>query len=358
MKKRKRKGISLIVLVITIIVIIILVAMLILTLNKNNPIEEANRARYESDVANIQAVFTNTVSKVMAQNQGTIEINVGELNSVKIVEDGVNSTEGRVNYLINNPQNSENKYGTIIFDVGINNNITYYTGRKLPLYNVGETTWYIDSDGLISLKVNEKEYGKDKIHNIPTEEIDGEEIVESENPMLQAFERNSSIAFHAEEYKSKITKIKFAANVKVPNNKIKAWDISDAKDKSVMAWIEDDGNEGYILTIAGKKKIIANPNSSNLFYEFKKVVEIENLKLLDTSKVTDMSFMFYGNNNVSSIDISNFNTSNVTNMNYMFAYLYKCKNVKREKMIRACCMKHGSVRMLQFCPVFCKAYTL
>ena len=40
----------------------------------------------------------------------------------------------------------------------------------------------------------------------------------------------------------------------------------------------------------------------------------------NTSKVTDMSYMFYGCESTS-IDISNFNTSNVTNMTYMFRYL-------------------------------------
>ena len=76
-------GISLIVLVITIIVIIILATAIILTLSKNNPIEEANRARYESDRDSMQAIFTNTVAKVMAKNQGMVEIEEKELNEVK-----------------------------------------------------------------------------------------------------------------------------------------------------------------------------------------------------------------------------------------------------------------------------------
>ena len=66
-------GISLIVLIITIIVIIILATAIILTLNKNNPITEANRARYESDRDSMQSIFTNTVAKIMAKNAGIIE---------------------------------------------------------------------------------------------------------------------------------------------------------------------------------------------------------------------------------------------------------------------------------------------
>lgn len=54
MKNNKEKGISLIVLVITIIVIVILAGALILSLVSNNPISQANKATYLSDVRNFQ----------------------------------------------------------------------------------------------------------------------------------------------------------------------------------------------------------------------------------------------------------------------------------------------------------------
>ena len=53
-------GISLIVLIITIIVVIILAAAVIISLQNNNPMLEANKTRINSDVANMQAIFTNT----------------------------------------------------------------------------------------------------------------------------------------------------------------------------------------------------------------------------------------------------------------------------------------------------------
>ena len=177
MEKMKRKGISLIVLVITIIVIIILAAAIIITLNKNNPIEEANRARIESDVANMQAVFTNTVAKIMAKNQGTIEVEEGEIN---IVKSGVSSTEGQVNYKLNNPMDSSNTNGKIIFDSKENSETTYYTGKKLPIYGAGETTWYVDKEGIISLRVGEKEYGKGEQVEKPAEPVEEEKAKEGE----------------------------------------------------------------------------------------------------------------------------------------------------------------------------------
>ncbi len=75
-------GISLIVLVITIIVVIILAAAVIISLQNNNPMIEANKARINSDVANMQAIFTNTVGKIMAENQDVVVIKNGQLNAV------------------------------------------------------------------------------------------------------------------------------------------------------------------------------------------------------------------------------------------------------------------------------------
>ncbi len=154
--KNYNKGISLIVLVITIIVIIILATAIILTLNKNNPINEANKARYESDRDSMQSIFTNTVAKIMAKNQGSIDIKAGQINSVK---SGVNSTTGEVIYKLENPEKSENKEGKIIFDIGANTEVEYYTGRKLPIYKIGETIWSVDSNGILKLNVKKQDYG-------------------------------------------------------------------------------------------------------------------------------------------------------------------------------------------------------
>ncbi len=72
--KTNPRGISLIVLVITIIVVIILAAAVIISLQNNNSMIEANKARINSDVANMQAIFTNTIGKIMAENQDVVTI--------------------------------------------------------------------------------------------------------------------------------------------------------------------------------------------------------------------------------------------------------------------------------------------
>ena len=62
-----------------------------------------------------------------------------------------------------------------------------------------------------------------------------------------------------------------------------------------------------------------SPTSTANWFRGIEVQEIVGFENLNTSNVTDMSWMFSWSN-FTSIDLSNFDTSNVTDMNYMFAY--------------------------------------
>ncbi|MCR4857256.1 MAG: DUF285 domain-containing protein, partial [Bacteroidales bacterium] len=48
---------------------------------------------------------------------------------------------------------------------------------------------------------------------------------------------------------------------------------------------------------------------------------------LNTSEVTNMSYMFHKCSVIESIDVSGFNTSNVTDMSYMFANCLRLWNL-------------------------------
>ncbi len=64
----------------------------------------------------------------------------------------------------------------------------------------------------------------------------------------------------------------------------------------------------------------ARPTScSKWFYNLENLKGIYFLNYLNTSKVTDMSGMFYGCKNITSLDLSQLNTENVTTMKSMFA---------------------------------------
>ena len=130
---------------------------------------------------------------------------------------------------------------------------------------------------------------------------------------------NPQADFHTDAYKSKITSIITKKNNIVPATATESWDISEAGDGSVMAYVEDDGtgNSTYKLTIGGKGGIIANESMTNYFANFDEMTSID-LSALDTSEVTDMGSMFFRCNSLTNLDVSNFDTSKVMNMDYMF----------------------------------------
>ena len=67
-------------------------------------------------------------------------------------------------------------------------------------------------------------------------------------------------------------------------------------------------------------KLIWNNSINNcgyMFYELSCITEID-LSNFDTSKVINMQSMFYGCSSLSSLNLYNFDTSNVTNMESMF----------------------------------------
>ena len=59
-----------------------------------------------------------------------------------------------------------------------------------------------------------------------------------------------------------------------------------------------------------------------------KLKEIKGLNKFITNKVTDMDTMFGNCNELKNLDLSNFNTINVINMSCMFAGCNKLKNIK------------------------------
>ncbi len=131
-------------------------------------------------------------------------------------------------------------------------------------------------------------------------------------------------------YQSNITKVEFEDKL-VPHETTEelTFDVSDLQDKSVMAYLVPNGEilgdtnnlkdtTAYTLYLQGDTGIIANQDCTNMFKGFNNLLEIENLKYLDTSNVTTMLCMFKDLYRINKIDLSSFDTSNVTNMGGMF----------------------------------------
>ena len=89
-------------------------------------------------------------------------------------------------------------------------------------------------------------------------------------------------------------------------------DVSEARDGRIKAYIE-----GNILTVACEGEIIANADCYQIFYQ-NKYTKIE-FKNFNTSQVTNMSYMFYDCSSLTEIKgLETWDTSNVTNMQNMF----------------------------------------
>ena len=102
------------------------------------------------------------------------------------------------------------------------------------------------------------------------------------------------------------------------------WDVTDGNKGKYIAWYTGDETTGYDVTIAGEGRIVANTNSSYLFANIgsgitdtNTEVTITGLENLDTGLTNNMNKMFYSCKAIS-LNISKFDTSNVTNMETMF----------------------------------------
>ena len=141
--------------------------------------------------------------------------------------------------------------------------------------------------------------------------------------MMRTSSSGDSYAYKNTTYRDNIKTLTFEREIDIPSEALASWDVSANSDESVMAYVvtnsEDDTK--YDLYIEADGNIYANFNSSYLFANLKGLESINNIDYLNTSKVTNMSSMFYSagyNASTFDVNLSNLNTSNVTNMSRMF----------------------------------------
>ena len=104
------------------------------------------------------------------------------------------------------------------------------------------------------------------------------------------------------------------------------WDISEAQDGSVLAYLKDNCDCEKELFIWADGKITANKDCSCLFADYENLEVIEGLENLETGQVENMSEMFAFCKSLRTLDVSHFDTSQVSDMRYMF---YWCKDLEK-----------------------------
>lgn len=130
----------------------------------------------------------------------------------------------------------------------------------------------------------------------------------------------------------KVTKIVFSDKT-APSTYNEGWNADAENTGEIKCY-----RAGTVITIVGNGsgKIKANSDSHEMFCgenrggikgTFMSLKSIENLTLLDTSDVVDMSRMFAYCGAVETFDVSSFDTSKVTNMEEMFYNCYSAKTI-------------------------------
>ena len=155
---------------------------------------------------------------------------------------------------------------------------------------------------------------------------------------------STSKFLNTEVPRQNIKTLKYVDNLNIPEGATVV-DVSKNGDNTIKMWYnEADANGNYDITIGSNNIIYANPSGSNLFSNLTNVTSIdlsnldtsgivgmngmfENDKVLtnivfgdnfNTSNATNMTAMFRGCNNLTELDLSNFDTSNTTSFQHMF----------------------------------------
>ena len=126
--------------------------------------------------------------------------------------------------------------------------------------------------------------------------------------------------------KGEVESIEFLPTLEVGEDALGFWDASKTLDGTVMAWYTDtDEDSLYELYIGGNGKVYVYSDAKYLFEHFTNTKSITFGEYVDTSNVVYMGDynnteqgMFVNCSSLISLDLSSFDTRNVTNMKYMF----------------------------------------
>lgn len=142
-----------------------------------------------------------------------------------------------------------------------------------------------------------------------------------EKKMLSGGNGDQKVAAGVDIRRSDIYSITFLSTLS--DAPVGATDISVNGDSSVLLWFKTNSGK-YDMYIAADGNIIAPANCSGLFSCYTMLEEIDFNGCFDTSKVTNMSYMFDYCTFLKKLDLASFNTKKVTNMSGMFS---KCMSL-------------------------------
>ena len=189
--------------------------------------------------------------------------------------------------------------------------------NEIVTSNVSIYTLYIYIDGNRDNPITMSNQNfRFNIYGEGTGAIYKENVIQNETTQPSS---SSSTFLNTEVLRNQIESITIEKTNVVPNDAKYSKDISSKQDGSVMLWYTDkDNNSLYEISIGSENgSVEANTNGSGMFAYLDNVSTLD-LSGLDTSNMTSMSRMFLNSKSLTNIDVSGFDTSKVVNMNGMF----------------------------------------
>ena len=254
MKNKRNNGITLIALVVTIIVLLILAGISISMLTGNNGI--LKRAENVKD------------ETIVGKEKEEIALTYNSLVMDDVTQE-TKITDKRFEDEINKNRSSND----VLVDVDLQEYIVYYKNTK--------HTYLVDKNGNIAL-----------IDNIEPTEI------------IYVALKGDTLTFS--------NNIEDLGTLDIEPYLINKGTIFN--DETTIPW----KNERYQIKYVDFINKIIPLNTKNWFNGCNNLIEIKHMENLNTSKVTNMSKMFYGNSKLRYIDLTHFSTKNVVNFQNIF----------------------------------------
>ena len=218
------------------------------------------------------------------------------------------------------------------YDLDIQFNQAYSEDFKIAVQHSYSTDTYINESGnnklTISVEINKDDFEQNEdgifVYHVAISALDKygtpigqvydlELTYEHVDAILLDTTFNTALNDALDGY----TELKFVANSQTTSNTVLFTDDYDTKVYAVKS-----GSCLEVHTLANL--FVAPADCSRMFHDLYNLTTIEFNDCFDTSKVTDMSWMFWCCESLTSLDLSNFDTSQVTKMYEMFGL---CKSL-------------------------------
>ena len=305
--------------------------------NSGAPILFVNNAKiigmytgYEKQKKKNVGLFFQNILKYINSEQNKIEviIEIDEINKVKLI----NNNED-INIFKNKEEIYLNEDNTIFFENKGKYNITIIFNNNLTecsyLFDSCNTIISIDLSNFETSKINNFESMFNKCCKL--KEIKGIENFNTNNAinmskMFQGCKELESLNLSNLDT-SKVNKMNCMFNDCNKLKEIKG--IENFKTTNVidMSKMFQGCNELESLNLSNFDTSKVN-NMKYMFNNCNKLKEIKGIEKFNINNVTNLSGLFQGCNELESLNLSNFDTSKVNNINYMFNECHKLKEIK------------------------------